>query len=184
VTVTERLQKQIAATRNPRCELDQLVVRSCGPLAREALAKADSERLMAVCHELYIGTRERSNKLSIVLLPKASDVLAAKHGSGSRFQDYIRPIEREMEGIVTQQYPPGLFMVSAAGKLYRYLLRGIDNLRNDERFMQFFSLTNSILREKDDCGTAVVSSAVVPLPFNAWLITWVDGANTFHQRGL
>jgi FKBP12-rapamycin complex-associated protein len=47
--------------------------------------------------------------------------------------------------------------------------------------MQFFSLANSILREKDDCGAAIVSYAVVTLSLNAGLIAWVDGTDTFHQ---
>jgi hypothetical protein len=188
--VVATLRRQAAATSAPRCELDRIFVHACGALVQEALTLAEagpSERLTAVLHELFVSARGRSNKLSVVLLPKVSEALAAKRGFQiavpGRYKQgrRLEMIEPAMEVIGTQQHPRIVFMNSVAGKRYKYLLKGMEDLRNDERLMQFFSLANSILSDHIDQGVAIVRYAVVPLAQNAGIIAWVDGADTFHQ---
>jgi phosphatidylinositol kinase/protein kinase (PI-3 family) len=93
-------------------------------------------------------------------------------------------IDSVLEVIGTQQHPRIVFMTSNCGKRYKYLLKGFEDLRNDERLMQFFSLVNSIFKSNHETRNHdmyIVRYAVLPLSTNSGLISWMDGVDTFHQ---
>ena len=69
------------------------------------------------------------------------------------------------------------------GHDYQYLLKGHEDLRQDERVMQLFSLVNTLL----SIDTAsfkrrlhIQRYAVIPLAPNAGLIGWVQDSDTLH----
>jgi FKBP12-rapamycin complex-associated protein len=66
----------------------------------------------------------------------------------------------------------------------KYLLKGREDLRLDQRVMQFFSLTNSILHD-DKFGVEkhlhIRQVPVVPLSPNAGLIAWAEGGETVYS---
>jgi phosphatidylinositol kinase/protein kinase (PI-3 family) len=64
----------------------------------------------------------------------------------------------------------------------RYLLKGSEDLRLDERLMQFFVLVNSLVKSaRADVHLSIATYTVVPLTRQTGLIKWVTGADTIHQ---
>ena len=65
-----------------------------------------------------------------------------------------------------------------------FLLKGREDMRQDERAMQLFGLANTLLaidsrtQRKD---LSIRRYSVIPLSFNAGLIGWVPNCDTLHQ---
>jgi FKBP12-rapamycin complex-associated protein len=69
------------------------------------------------------------------------------------------------------------------GRKYMFLLKGHEDLRQDERVMQFFSLVNSLLLSDPETfrrNLAIQRFAVIPLSTNSGLIGWVPHSDTLH----
>ena len=67
------------------------------------------------------------------------------------------------------------------GKEYHYLLKGHEDLRQDERVMQLFSLVNKILNnntETEKKDLTITRYSVIPLSINTGLIGWVQDCDT------
>jgi hypothetical protein len=175
----------------PDSGVDDLFAEASGPILRElavAVGSGSDDRVWLACERLYELVKSHAFKLSVVLLPQTSKQLAAKRGFEisipGRYGVRLGSIAPALEVITTQQRPRILFMVSTTGVSYKFLLKGAGDLRNDERLMQFFKLANAVF--KSDEGTqghamVIVRYAVVPLSPSSGLISWVDGADTFHQ---
>ncbi|KAI8371602.1 armadillo-type protein [Radiomyces spectabilis] len=85
--------------------------------------------------------------------------------------------------IISKQRPRKLTIVGSDGKDYMYLLKGHEDLRQDERVIQLFGLVNTLL--KNDAETFkrhlnIERYPVVPLSPNSGLIGWVPDTDTFH----
>ena len=85
--------------------------------------------------------------------------------------------------ITSKQRPRKLSVHGSDGKVYGYLLKGHEDLRQDERVMQLFGLVNMLLAH--DARTAardlaIARYAVVPLSPNSGLIGWVPNCDTLH----
>ena len=76
-------------------------------------------------------------------------------------------------------------MVGSDGKRYQFLLKGKEDLRQDERVMQLFFLINICL-ENDRAANgisnlAIARYSVLPLSSNSGLIGWVKNCDTILQ---
>ncbi|KAL5537169.1 TOR1 [Sanghuangporus sanghuang] len=85
--------------------------------------------------------------------------------------------------ISSKQRPRRLSVKGSDGRDYQYLLKGHEDLRQDERVMQLFSLVNTLL----SIDTAsfkrrlhIQRFAVIPLAPNAGLIGWIQDSDTLH----
>ncbi|EJD07323.1 atypical/PIKK/FRAP protein kinase [Fomitiporia mediterranea MF3/22] len=85
--------------------------------------------------------------------------------------------------ISSKQRPRRLSVKGSDGRDYNYLLKGHEDLRQDERVMQLFSLVNTLL----SIDTAsfkrrlhIQRYSVIPLAPNAGLIGWVQDSDTLH----
>ena len=68
-------------------------------------------------------------------------------------------------------------------KEYHYLLKGHEDLRQDERVMQLFSLINRLLnnnQESEEKEIFLQRYAVIPLSNDAGLIEWVHNCDTLQ----
>ena len=99
-------------------------------------------------------------------------------------------------GAVTRVFPDGRKVVVARpgggpnglaigpdGAAYVFLLKGHEDLRQDERVMQLFGLVNSLLAGDAPCsqrGLSIARYAVIPLSPNSGLIGWVPNCDTLH----
>ena len=69
-------------------------------------------------------------------------------------------------------------------KEYIFLLKGHEDLRQDERAIQLFNLVNSILsnyRNTSDKNLYINCYSVLPLSYNTGIIGWVPNCDTLHQ---
>lgn len=92
-------------------------------------------------------------------------------------------IEPELQVLSTQAHPRSVYMVDTFGNRCKFLLKGNEDLRLDQRIMQFFKLINSLLaanRNTSDLGTSISQYAVVPFAPNAGFISWVTGSDTLQ----
>ena len=88
-----------------------------------------------------------------------------------------------LQVITSKQRPRKLSVRGSNGRTYMFLLKGHEDLRQDERVMQFFSLVNSLLVNDPETfrrNLAIQRFAVIPLSTNSGLIGWVPHSDTLH----
>lgn len=87
-------------------------------------------------------------------------------------------------GIIgSKQRPRRFSMKGSDGKEYQYLLKGHEDLRQDERVMQLFGLVNTLLSvdpESFKRHLHIQQYSVTPLSPNSGLIGWVPHSDTLH----
>lgn len=85
--------------------------------------------------------------------------------------------------IESKQHPRRLSIFGSDGREYKFLLKGHEDLRQDERVMQLFGLVNILL--KNDQATAkneldITRYNVIPLSPNSGILEWVPNCDTLH----
>ena len=96
----------------------------------------------------------------------------------------IKGFDKNLKVFPTKQHPRKLSMIGGNGKEYQFLLKGHEDIRQDERAMQLFSLVNDLLaadRKTNGKDLAIRRYAVVPLSPTCGLIGWVHGSDTLNQ---
>lgn len=90
---------------------------------------------------------------------------------------------RAVQVIQSKQRPRKLTVIGSNGCEYQFLLKGHEDLRQDERVMQLFGLVNNLLAEERnaaDRDLSIARYAVIPLSPNSGLIGWVRNCDTMH----
>ena len=85
--------------------------------------------------------------------------------------------------ITSKQRPRKITIKGNDGKDYMFLLKGHEDLRQDERGMQLLGLVNTLLAADPETSTKsleVPRYAVIPLAPNSGLIGWVPHSDTMH----
>jgi FKBP12-rapamycin complex-associated protein len=85
--------------------------------------------------------------------------------------------------ITSKQRPRRLSVHGSDGAEYQFLLKGHEDLRQDERVMQLFGLVNTALatdRVAAERDLSIARYAVIPLSPNSGLIGWVPSTDTLH----
>lgn len=83
--------------------------------------------------------------------------------------------------IRSKQRPRKIGLVASDGEYYAFLLKGHEDLRQDERVMQLFTLINNLLMNDSYCsrrGLMVMKYPITPLSQNSGLLYWVPGCDT------
>jgi phosphatidylinositol kinase/protein kinase (PI-3 family) len=163
-----------------------------GPTVRECAAlfrvhtDAALRTMWVKLRPLYEQLKDKASQLSIVILTKVSEALAERRGfalavpGGEHGQ--LESIEHVLEILGTQQHPRCTYLISATGARVKFLLKGNEDLRLDERLMRFFALANVTLRRAKLVAPFVIACyTILPLTRDAGLIKWVTGADTMHQ---
>ena len=84
----------------------------------------------------------------------------------------------------SKQHPRKIVMYGNDGKDYPFLLKGHDDLRQDERVMQLFRLINTLLSKDSDTkekNLYIKRYPVIPLSHNTGLIGWLSNCDTLNQ---
>jgi serine/threonine-protein kinase mTOR len=95
----------------------------------------------------------------------------------------IESIQTNLQVITSKQRPRKLGIRGSNGKDYIFLLKGHEDLRQDERVMQIFGLVNTLLLYDPDTfrrNLTIQRYAVIPLSTNSGLIGWVPNCDTLH----
>uniref|UniRef100_A0A7S3R516 Serine/threonine-protein kinase TOR n=1 Tax=Dunaliella tertiolecta TaxID=3047 RepID=A0A7S3R516_DUNTE len=89
----------------------------------------------------------------------------------------------QLHVISSKQRPRKLTIHGGDGAEYMFLLKGHEDLRQDERVMQLFGLVNNMLandRATAERDLSIARYAVIPLSPNSGLIGWVPNCDTLH----
>jgi len=85
--------------------------------------------------------------------------------------------------ISSKQRPRKLTMLGSDGASYDFLLKGHEDIRQDERVMQLFGLVNTLLATEPEClkrHLNIQRYAAVPLSTSSGLLGWVPNSDTLH----
>ena len=96
----------------------------------------------------------------------------------------ISGFSASIEVIPSKQRPRRMSMLGSDGSYYQFLLKGHEDLRQDERVMQLFGLINVCLdndRATGQKGLGIVRYSVMPLSNNSGVIGWVENCDTLNQ---
>ena len=86
--------------------------------------------------------------------------------------------------ITSKQRPRKIVLRGSDGKNYMFLLKGHEDLRQDERVMQLFGLVNALLakdRRTNNYDLNIQRYAIAPLSHNAGVVGWVPHCDTLHS---
>ena len=86
--------------------------------------------------------------------------------------------------IPSKQRPRRISILGSDGIYYPFLLKGKEDLRQDERVMQLFGLINVCLeddRRTKNRGLPIVRYSVLPLSNNSGVIGWVENCDTINS---
>ncbi|KAJ1765865.1 phosphatidylinositol kinase- protein kinase tor1 [Coemansia sp. RSA 1843] len=84
----------------------------------------------------------------------------------------------------TKQHPRRVRINGSDGFEYRFVLKGHEDLRQDERVMQLFGLINSLLMRDNETARrslAIERFPVIPLSSNSGLIGFYPNCETIHE---
>ncbi|KAH8375520.1 target of rapamycin [Drosophila serrata] len=152
----------------------------------------DLDRAWDIYYHVFQKISRQLPQLTSLELPYVSpklmtckDLELAVPGSYNPGQELIRisHIKTNLQVITSKQRPRKLCISGSNGKDYMYLLKGHEDLRQDERVMQLFSLVNTLLLDDPDTfrrNLAIQRYAVIPLSTNSGLIGWVPHCDTLH----
>ncbi|CAK5017836.1 unnamed protein product, partial [Aphanomyces euteiches] len=96
----------------------------------------------------------------------------------------IQSFGPQLTVLTSKQRPRKVVMNGSNGKSYTFLLKGHEDLRQDERVMQLFGLINTLLANDSDTrkrNLAIERFSVLPLSHSSGLIGWVENTDTLHQ---
>ncbi|XP_045522064.1 serine/threonine-protein kinase mTOR-like [Pieris brassicae] len=144
------------------------------------------------CHVVRrIGSQFRSHtSLELQYVSKrlhtCTDLQLAVPGSYVPNEKVIRisHIKSHLQIIKSKQRPRRLTIQGSDGRQYMFLLKGHEDLRQDERVMQLFGLVNTLLQADSNTyrhDLAIQRYAVVPLSPNSGLIGWVPQCDTLYN---
>ncbi len=86
--------------------------------------------------------------------------------------------------IDSKQRPRKLSIMGSDGVEYAFLLKGHEDLRQDERVMQLFGLVNTLLAQDTQTtqkNLSIHRYSVIPLAPNSGLIQWLENSDTLHS---
>ncbi|KAI9816376.1 MAG: phosphatidylinositol kinase- protein kinase tor1 [Phylliscum demangeonii] len=86
--------------------------------------------------------------------------------------------------IASKQRPRKISLKGSDGTTYTYVLKGHEDIRQDERVMQLFGLVNTLLGTDPECFKRhldIQQYPVIPLSQSSGLLGWVPNSDTFHQ---
>ncbi len=159
-------------------------------------ANAEAEAALNQAWDLYYTVFRRINKqlpgLTTLELNQCSPALFNARnlelgvpGSYRVDGSYIK-IQRfitDVHVITSKQRPRKITIRGNDGKDYVFLLKGHEDLRQDERVMQLFGLVNALLardRRTNTHDLSIQRYAIAPLSHNAGVVGWVPHCDTLH----
>ena len=89
-----------------------------------------------------------------------------------------------MELISSKRKPRKMKIFGSDGKSYDFLLKGHEDLRQDERVMQTLNLVNTLMKKNEKTekkNLTIITYPVIPLSTDTGLIGWVQGCDTLQQ---
>lgn len=96
----------------------------------------------------------------------------------------IKAFNPQLSVMQSKQRPRKISIIGNNGHEYQFLLKGHEDLRQDERVMQVFGLVNKLFAKSDQKGllegVGMKTYSVIALSANAGVIEWVPDCDTMH----
>ncbi|TYZ64094.1 hypothetical protein PybrP1_009121 [[Pythium] brassicae (nom. inval.)] len=95
----------------------------------------------------------------------------------------IQSFDNKVTVLTSKQRPRKVTINGSDGQAYPFLLKGHEDLRQDERVMQLFGVINTLLANDSDTSKrnlAIERYSVLPLSHTSGLIGWVPFCDTLH----
>ncbi|KAI5794446.1 armadillo-type protein [Peziza echinospora] len=95
----------------------------------------------------------------------------------------IKSFDPTFTVIISKQRPRKLTIQADDGIAYVYVLKGHEDIRQDERVMQLFGLVNTLLNMDSECFKRhlnIQRYPVIPLSQSSGLLGWVPNSDTLH----
>ena len=96
----------------------------------------------------------------------------------------ISSFYRKLIVLKSKEKPRKIIIYGSDGKEYPYLLKGHEDIRQDERVMQLFGLINTLLSKDSDTrgkNLSIKRYPVIPLSHNTGIMGWVSNCDTLNQ---
>lgn len=96
----------------------------------------------------------------------------------------IQSFDPKVTVLTSKQRPRKVTIRGSDARAYPFLLKGHEDLRQDERVMQLFGVINTLLANDSDTSKrnlAIERYSVLPLSHTSGLIGWVPNCDTLHQ---
>ena len=96
----------------------------------------------------------------------------------------ISSFGKKLPVLNSKQHPRRIIIYGSNNKEYVYLLKGHEDIRQDERAMQLFGLVNTLLSndpDTSDNNLFIKRFPVIPLSHNTGIIGWVPNCDTLNQ---
>lgn len=118
-------------------------------------------------------------------LEGARDLELAAPGTYKAGQPIVRIMKFDpiFTVISSKQRPRKLSCKGSDGKNYQYLLKGHEDIRQDNLVMQLFGLVNTLLANDTECFKRhldIQQFGAIPLSPKVGLLVWVPNSDTFH----
>ncbi|CCW59851.1 unnamed protein product [Phytomonas sp. EM1] len=173
--------------RNFEKTFGQLLMRAKAELQERAFDRAWVFLKQAYTHlsKILCERRLYMNDISPTLDSIRDSIVAVpgtfSHGSSlvtiQKFRTYI--------SVMPSKQKPRRFGIEASdGKTYYFLLKGHEDMRQDERVMQFIGLINTIFMSDNSAtsiGLTILQYVVIPLTNNVGIIGWVEKTETIYK---
>ena len=131
----------------------------------------------------YVSSKLYHFQNSKICLPGSYSI---KNENYSKLNELIRiqKMGHILRVFNTKQHPRKISMIGTDNKEYLFLLKGHEDLRQDERAMQLFNLVNTILandKTTSNKNLNIITYSVFPLSPNTGIIGWVPNCDTLNQ---
>ncbi|KAG9962099.1 TOR1 phosphatidylinositol 3-kinase, partial [Aureobasidium melanogenum] len=118
-------------------------------------------------------------------LKNVHDLELALPGTYKSGKEIIRILSFDPSSTVIQskQRPRKLTVTGSDGGTYQYVLKGHEDIRQDERVMQLFGLVNTLLSHDPESlkrHLNIQRYAAIPLSTQSGLLGWVPNSDTLH----
>ena len=135
----------------------------------------------------YISSKLSNLRNSNISLPGSYEPLPTNDYNSDKNEFScirIKKMGKILKVFNTKQHPRQLSMIGTDNKEYLFLLKGHEDLHQDERAMQLFNLVNTILSNNKSTASKnlfIDTYSVFPLSHSTGIIGWVSNCDTLHQ---
>ncbi|ESL06235.1 phosphatidylinositol kinase related TOR-like 1 [Trypanosoma rangeli SC58] len=160
--------------------------------ARVALQNNTLDQAWSLLKQVYVQLSKATGERRLLMedlsptLGSISKSIVAVPGSFVLGQPLItiQKFHQRVFVMSSKQKPRRLGLDASNGQKYRFLLKGHEDLRQDERVMQFIEFVNTIFltdSSSSAIGLTIPQYAVIPLTDNVGIIGWVENTETIYR---
>ncbi|OMJ18872.1 Phosphatidylinositol 3-kinase tor2 [Smittium culicis] len=150
-------------------------------------------RIWISLKKMFIKFESKSKKINIINLQEYSPKLFNSKNLIISIPGTFKPNEEKiniykfhhiLKLYTSKQRPRNLIIHGSDGLEYRFLLKGNEDLRQDERIMQIFNLINMLLLRAPEAFSRhlkIERFPIIPISPNSGLIGFYDNCETLHS---